>query len=143
MKYFMCIVMLAVVALVKADDWSPKTVDDIKSIREECVKQVPASDEEFEKRKENEYPDVESVRKYVLCTSKAWGLYEDGKGFNADRVAQQFKGDLTEDEIKTIVHDCDAKTKEDTDDERAYHIMKCTCSTKLGEDIKEILKRSE
>ncbi|XP_039947469.1 general odorant-binding protein 99a-like [Bactrocera neohumeralis] len=143
MKYFMCIVILAVIALVQADHWSPKTVDDIKNIREECMKEVPSTDEEFEKRKENDYPDVESVRKYMLCTSKAWGLYKEGKGFNADRVAEQFKDDMPEDEIKAIIHDCDEKTKEDTDDERCYHILKCACSTKLGDHIKDLIKRSE
>lgn len=79
----------------------------------------------------------------MLCTSKAWGLYEDGKGFKGEHVAQQFKGDLSEDEIKSIVHDCDEKTKEDSDDERAYHVLMCILSSKLGGDVKELLKRSE
>uniref|UniRef100_A0A034WWC1 General odorant-binding protein 99b n=1 Tax=Bactrocera dorsalis TaxID=27457 RepID=A0A034WWC1_BACDO len=143
MKYFMLIVILAVVALVQADDWSPKTVDDIKKIREECMKQVPSSDEEFQKRKENDYPDVESVRKYALCNSKGWGLYKESKGFYPDRVAEQFKDDMPEDEIKAIVNDCDEKTKEETDDERCYHLLKCVMSTKLGDHIKDLVKRLE
>nr|QKN21564.1 odorant-binding protein [Zeugodacus tau] len=141
MKYF--IVILALIALVQADDWSPKTVDEVKSIRENCAKDIPASDEEFHKRKENDYPDVASVRNYVLCTAKEWGIYDEGKGYNADRIAQQLKGDLSEDEIKAIVHDCDEKTKEDADDEKAFHILKCLCTSKIGEAVKQFLHKSE
>nr|XP_036212835.1 general odorant-binding protein 99a [Bactrocera oleae] len=141
MKLF--IVVLAVVALVYADEWMPKNFAEINVIRQECFKDFPLSEEYIQKMKNFEYPDDEPVRQYLLCTVKKVGIFCEREGYLADRVAKQFKMDLDEAEAIAIAEGCVDKNVEGSRaDVWAYRGHECVLASKIGDRVKAYFKKS-
>ncbi|XP_050326276.1 general odorant-binding protein 99a-like [Bactrocera neohumeralis] len=140
MKFF--IVILAVVALAYAEDeWMPKNDAEVRVIRQECVKDFPLSKEQQQKISSFEYPDEEPIRKYLLCLTKAAGIFTEHEGYHIDRVAKQCKMDLDEAEVAAIAEGCADKNVEGSSaDVWAYRIHKCVMTSKLGERVKAYIQ---
>ncbi|XP_067625752.1 general odorant-binding protein 99a-like [Eurosta solidaginis] len=141
MKFFIAI--LAVVALAHAEvEWKVKTPAEIKAIREECLKELPLSEETIQHLKNFVFPDEEPVRKYLLCSTKKLGIFSEHEGYNAERVAQQFKADLDAAEVLAIAQGCADKNEQGSSAEIwAYRGHKCMVSSKIGEQIKAHLRK--
>ncbi|XP_011210423.1 general odorant-binding protein 99a [Bactrocera dorsalis] len=140
MKFF--IVMLAVVTLAYAEDeWMPKNDAEVSVIRQECIKDFPLSEEQLQKFRIFEYPEEEALRKYLLCVTKAVGIFTEHEGYHADRVAKQFNINLDEAEVTIIAEGCADKNVEGSSaDVWAYRIHKCVMASKLGERVKAYIQ---
>ncbi|XP_039947480.1 general odorant-binding protein 99a-like [Bactrocera tryoni] len=139
MKFFL--VILAVVSRTFAEDeWIPKTMAELNVIRQECLKEFPLSEEYIQKINNFEYTDEEPARKILLCTVKKLGVFCEREGYNADRVAKQFKMDLDEAEALAIVEGCLDKNLEGSSaDVWAYRGHQCVVASKIGDRVKALL----
>nr|ALZ41695.1 odorant binding protein 13 [Liriomyza sativae] len=134
---FVVLIALAVFALTNAEEWKRKESDEIKAIRAECLKEAPVSDENIKKMMNLEFPDEESVRKYVLCTATKMGTFCEKEGFHPDRIAQQFRVDMDEDEFIKIINDCADKNEQNSSpDVWAFRGHQCIMSGKIGDRVK-------
>nr|QKN21340.1 odorant-binding protein [Bactrocera dorsalis] len=143
MKFFL--VILAVVTQTYADDeWRPKNMAELNAIRQECFKEFPLSEEQLQKIKNFEYSDEEPARKVLLCTVKKLGVFCEREGYNADRVAKQFKMDLDEAEALAIVEGCLDKNLEGSSaDVWAYRGHECVVASKIGDRVKAYFLKSK
>lgn len=103
-----------------------------------------------------EFPNEEPVRQYFLCSSVKMGIFSSQQGFHADRIAKQFKLDMEEEEvqklfkldmeeeeIKKLTEDCIVKHPkgDKPNDVAAYEAHACIMSTKIGERVKNYVKK--
>ncbi|XP_037948913.1 general odorant-binding protein 99a-like [Teleopsis dalmanni] len=141
MKAFYILAILAVVSSAFAD-WNPKTASEIKEIRVECVKEHPLTEDVIAKMKQFDYPDVESVRKYLLCTATKMDIFCEHEGYHPDRVAKQFRMDLDESEALTIVEGCVDKNEQGSPvDVWAFRGHQCIMRSKIGDKVKAYIKK--
>ncbi|XP_065354189.1 uncharacterized protein LOC135948706 [Calliphora vicina] len=143
MKVFVAI--LALVACVSAEEWTPKNSEQIKEVRIECLKEHPLSTEQMNKMKNFEFPNEESVRKYLLCTAEKMDIFCSHEGYHADRIAKQFKMDMEEEEVKKLVEDCIAKFPkgDKPNDVAAYEAHNCFMSSAIGDKLKNYIKKRQ
>lgn len=129
---------------VFADDWKPKTADEIKTIQTECMEESSLTEEQKTQIHNFNFADEEAVRKYLLCKTKKMGLFcpHEGK-FIADRVAEQFKVHTEGGKVKTIGQECITKYPKDNkeDDVYVYEIHKCFVNSEIGKNIRENVKK--
>nr|QKN21116.1 odorant-binding protein [Bactrocera correcta] len=142
MKFLL--VIFAVVSQIYAEDeWTPKNMAELNVIRQECLKEFPLSEEYIQKIKNFEYSDEEPARKVLLCTVKKLGVFCEREGYNADRVAKQFKMDLDEAEALAIVEGCLDKNLEGSSAAVwAYRGHECVMASKLGDRVKAYFLKS-
>ncbi|KAH8358742.1 hypothetical protein KR093_002077 [Drosophila rubida] len=136
------IVCLALCSLAYADgEWVPKTAEQIKTIRGECLTEHPLKAEQISKLKQVEFPDEPEVRQYLLCTAVKLDIFCTHEGYHADRLAKQFKMDLSEEEALQIAQGCvDNNDQKSSADEWAFRGHKCLMSSKIGERVKSYIK---
>ncbi|ALC46197.1 Obp99c [Drosophila busckii] len=139
------IVCLALCAFVNADgEWVSKNADQIKEIRRECLKEHPLKEEQILKLKALEFPDETEVRQYLLCTALKLDIFCEHEGYHADRLAKQFKMDLTEEEALQIAQGCvDANEQKDPADVWAFRGHKCMMASKVGDRVKAYIKAKQ
>ena len=138
-------VALAILALATADEsWRPKTGEEIKTIRSDCIKEHPLSDDLIVKMKQFEFPDEEPVRQYLLCTAQRMDIFCSKAGYHPDRLAKQFKMDLEEAEVMAIAESCVDKNEEGSPtDVWAFRGHKCMMASKIGEKVKAYIKKKQ
>ncbi|TDG48733.1 hypothetical protein AWZ03_004845 [Drosophila navojoa] len=139
------IVCLALCTLGYANgDWAPKTANEIKEIRGECLKAHPLSVEQINKLKQTEFPDEPEVRQYLLCTATKLDIFCTHEGYHADRLAKQFKMDLTEEEALQIAQGCiDSNPEKSPADVWAFRGHKCMMASKIGERVRAYIKAKQ
>ncbi|XP_013097451.1 uncharacterized protein LOC106080579 [Stomoxys calcitrans] len=140
MKYF--VALLVIVACVSAEEWKPKTADEIKTLRAACLQEHPLSEEQMNRMKVFDFPDEEAVRKYLMCTSEKMDVYCPHEGYHADRIAKQFKMDMVEDDVKKLAEDCiSSNPKGDkANDVHVYEVHKCLMASEVGQKVKSYIK---
>ncbi|KAL7726835.1 hypothetical protein ACLKA6_001903 [Drosophila palustris] len=140
LKYL--IVCLALCSLVCADgEWVPKTAEQIKAIRADCLKDHPLKPEQILKLKQVEFPDEPEVRQYLLCSAIKLDIFCTHEGYHADRLAKQFKMDLTEEEALQIAQGCvDSNAEQSPADVWAFRGHKCMMSSKIGDRVRSYIK---
>lgn len=143
MKLFLA--LLAIVACVSADDWTPKTADEIKTIRAACLEEVPLTEEQMNHMKSFDFPNEEAVRKYLMCTSVKMDIFCTHQGWHPDRIAKQFKMDMEESDVKKLADDCVAKyPKTDKEnDVHVYEVHKCLMDSEVGQKVKTYIKKRQ
>ncbi|EDV92706.1 general odorant-binding protein 99a [Drosophila grimshawi] len=139
------IVCLALCSLVAADGpWVSKTADEIKQIRVECLTEHPLSAEQISKLKNLEFPDESEVRQYLLCTALKLDIFCTHEGYHADRLAKQFKMDLSEEEALVIAQGCiDNNEQKSPADEWAFRGHKCMMASKIGERVRAYIRAKQ
>ncbi|KAH8416707.1 hypothetical protein KR222_009825, partial [Zaprionus bogoriensis] len=128
------------------DEWVPKTAAQIKEIRGECLKEHPLSQDQISKLKSVQFPDEPEVRAYVLCTAVKLDVFCTHQGYHADRLAKQFKMDLSEEEALQIAQGCiDNNEQKSPSDVWAFRGHKCLMTSKIGDRVRAYLvaKRAE
>uniref|UniRef100_A0A1A9WB51 Uncharacterized protein n=1 Tax=Glossina brevipalpis TaxID=37001 RepID=A0A1A9WB51_9MUSC len=146
MKEFLFIFFLTIVACITAedDDWQPKTISDIKSIRNECLKEHPLSDEQITQMKNFDFPDEEAVRQYLLCTALKMDVFCKHQGYHPDRIAKQFKMDMNEEEVFEIAQKCqDTNPDNSPVDVWAFRGHKCMMTSAIGDKVKAFIKKRQ
>nr|ALZ41686.1 odorant binding protein 14 [Liriomyza sativae] len=139
MKYTI-IFVLALFALASAEEWKRKEFEEVKAIRAECLKEAPLSEDTLKKVMHLEYPNEESVRKYILCTATKVGLFCAKEGLHPDRVAQQFQIGSDEEEIIKLINACADKNEQNSPvEEWVYRGHECLMTGKLGERVKSYI----
>ncbi|SPP82668.1 general odorant-binding protein 99a-like [Drosophila guanche] len=140
LKYL--ILTLALCAVAYADDeWKPKTGEDIKQIRIECLKEHPLNGDQISQLKQLIFPDEPDVRQYLLCSAQKLDIFCTHEGYHADRLAKQFKMDLTEEEALEIAQGCIDKNEEGSPaDVWAFRGHKCLMASKIGDKVKAFVK---
>nr|ALZ41701.1 odorant binding protein 16 [Liriomyza sativae] len=89
-----------------------------------------------------EFPDEDSVRQYVLCTAKKIGIFDANTGFYPERIAQQFRLDLEEDEVMKLATDCADKNEQNSPvDVWAYRGHQCLMSGKIGDRVRNYIRQ--
>lgn len=90
-----------------------------------------------------EFPNEEPVRQYLLCTAVKMGIFCSHQGYHADRIAKQFKLDMEEEEVQKLAEDCIAKHPkgDKPNDVAAYEAHACFMSSKIGERVKNYIKK--
>ncbi|XP_017041854.1 general odorant-binding protein 99a [Drosophila ficusphila] len=142
LKYL--IVALALCAVAHADDWTPKTGEEIKGIRVECLKENPLSNDQIAQLKQLVFPDEPEVRQYLTCTATKLGIFCSEMGYHADRLAKQFKMDLSEEEALQIAQSCiDDNSQKDPTDVWAFRGHKCMMASKIGDKVKAFVRAKE
>ncbi|KAH8283846.1 hypothetical protein KR054_003458 [Drosophila jambulina] len=143
LKYL--IVALALCAVAHADgEWTPKTGEDIKKIRIECLKEHPLSSDQINQLKQLIFPDEEDVRKYLTCTATKLDIFCEHEGYHADRLAKQFKMDLTEEEALRIAQGCiDNNAQKSSVDEWAFRGHQCLMASKIGDKVKAFVRAKQ
>uniref|UniRef100_A0A1A9VYB0 Uncharacterized protein n=1 Tax=Glossina austeni TaxID=7395 RepID=A0A1A9VYB0_GLOAU len=146
MKEIILIFLLTIVTCIRAEDedWQPKTVADIKSIRNECLKEHPLSNEQITKMKNFEFPDEEEVRQYLLCTALKMEVFCAHQGYHPNRIAKQFKMDMNEEEVLEIAEKChDSNPDNSSVDVWAFRGHKCMMSSAIGDKVKAYIKKRQ
>ena len=145
MKVFFAILLVSCATLAYGDEeWTPKTAAEIKVIRAECLKENQLSDELINKMKHFEFPDVEPVRKYLLCTAEKMDIFCTHEGYHPDRIAKQFRMDMEESEVLEIAKGCADKNEEGSpSDVWAFRGHKCLMSSKVGDKVKAFIKKRQ
>ncbi|XP_030371524.1 general odorant-binding protein 99a [Scaptodrosophila lebanonensis] len=143
MKYFLAAVALC--AMTQADaEWVPKTAEQIKEIRAACLKEHALDDAQISKMKQLEFPDEPNVRQYLLCTATKLGIFCPSQGYHADRLAKQFKMDLSEEEALQIAQGCiDSNAEHSPADVWAFRGHKCMMASKIGDKVRAYIKAKE
>ncbi|EDW81161.1 Odorant-binding protein 99c [Drosophila willistoni] len=143
LKYL--IVSLAICAVAFADgEWKPKTADEIKQIRIECLKEHPLSADQISALKQLTFPDESDVRQYLLCSATKLDIFCTHQGYHADRLAKQFKMDLTEEEALQIAQGCiDANEQQSPADVWAFRGHKCMMASKIGDRVRAYVKAKQ
>ncbi|KAH8384139.1 hypothetical protein KR009_012245 [Drosophila setifemur] len=143
LKYL--IVALALCAVAYADeDWKPKTGEEIKNIRVECLKQHPLSSDHIAQLKQLIFPDELEVRQYLECTATKLDIFCSVEGYHADRLAKQFRMDLTEEEALKIAEGCiDSNPQKSPSDEWAFRGHRCLMASKIGDKVKAFVRAKE
>jgi len=122
-------------------DWVPKTAEEIRAIRVECLKEHPLGIEQINKLKQVEFPDEPEVREYLLCSALKLDIFCTHEGYHADRLAKQFKMDLTEEEALQIAQGCvDSNDQKSPADVWAFRGHQCMMSSKIGERVRSYIK---
>lgn len=122
-------------------EWVPKTAAQIKEIRGECLAESPLTQEQIDQLKKVEFPDEPQVRQYLLCTALKLDVFCTHEGYHADRLAKQFKMDLSEEEALQIAQGCiDNNEQKSTADVWAFRGHKCIMSSKIGDRVKAYLQ---
>lgn len=136
LKYSLCFFIKAY-----ADgEWVPKTAAQIKEIRGQCLAEHPLSQDQIDKLKKVEFPDEAEVRQYILCTAVKLDVFCTHEGYHADRLAKQFKMDLTEEEALQIAQGCiDNNEQKSPADVWAFRGHKCIMSSKIGDRVRAYL----
>ncbi|KNC30631.1 hypothetical protein FF38_11682 [Lucilia cuprina] len=125
MKTFVAV--LALVACVTATEWTVKSDEQIKQIREECLQENHISPEQLNNINNLEFPNEEPVRQYILCFAVKSGLFCPHQGYHTDRIAQQFKMNMGEEQVKSAADACLAKIPRDNkpNDVYTFEMHKC------------------
>uniref|UniRef100_A0A1I8NP88 Odorant binding protein n=1 Tax=Stomoxys calcitrans TaxID=35570 RepID=A0A1I8NP88_STOCA len=100
------IILLAVVVCISADDWKPKVINELKSIRDECLNEVPVTEDQRKRMNALDFPNEEAVRNFILCAVQKLGIYSTEHGYYADRLTKQFNSELHGDDGKEPVDNC-------------------------------------
>ncbi|KAH8271205.1 hypothetical protein KR018_001414 [Drosophila ironensis] len=138
------IVALALFAVAHAEEWQPKTGDQIKQIRIECLKETPLTSDQISNLKQLIFPDELEVRKYLECTATKLDIFCSVEGYHADRLAKQFKMDLTEEEALQIAQSCiDSNPQKSPSDEWAFRGHRCMMASKIGDKVRAFLKAKQ
>lgn len=125
-------------------EWVPKTGDQIKEIRAECLKAHPLNADQINKLKQLEFPDESEVRQYLLCTATKLDIFCTHQGYHADRLAKQFKMNLTEEDALQIAQSCtDSNAEKSPADVWAFRGHKCLMASKIGERVKDFVKAKQ
>lgn len=128
---------------VFADDWTPKSPEEIKAISTTCMTESSVTEEQKKEMYNFNFPDDEAVHKYILCHSEKMGIFcpHEGK-FNTDRVAKQFKIHTDESEAKKIADECVSEhPKGDKENEiHAFEMHNCIMESEIGKHIKDWVK---
>lgn len=116
----------------------------MKAIRDECAKQHHLSQEQLAKMSTFEFPNEDPVRKYFLCTAEKIGIFCSCQGFYADRVVQQFKMDMKEENFRKLTDDCIAKyPKSDakSNDVLVFQVHGCLMEGTIGKKLEKDIKK--
>ncbi|XP_046805734.1 uncharacterized protein LOC111690579 [Lucilia cuprina] len=72
-------------------------------------------------------PNEEPVRQYILCFAIKSGLFCPHQGYHTDRIAQQFKMNMGEEQVKSAADACLAKIPRDNkpNDVYTFEMHKC------------------
>ncbi|XP_075149057.1 odorant-binding protein 22-like [Haematobia irritans] len=143
MKFFLA--LLAIAACVYADDWAPKTADEIKTIRAACLTEHPLTEEQMNHMKNFDFPNEEAVRKYLMCTSEKMDVFCPHEGYHADRIAKQFKMDMSEEDVKKLAEDCISNNPkgDKANDVHVYDVHKCLMDSEVGNKVKAYIKKRQ
>ncbi|XP_022230376.1 general odorant-binding protein 99a [Drosophila obscura] len=143
LKYLL--LTLALCAVAHADDeWVPKNSEEIKKIRIECLKEHPLSSEQIVSLKQLIFLDQADVREYLYCFAQKLGIFCSHEGYHADRLAKQFRMDLSEEEALEIAQGCIDKNEEGSPaDVWAFRGHKCLMASKIGDKVKAFLKAKQ
>jgi len=127
-----------------ADEWTPKTGEEIRGIRVECLKETPLSNEQIAQLKNLVFPNEPDVRQYLTCTAIKLGIFCDQQGYHADRLAKQFKMDLTEEEALKIAESCiDDNSQKSPTDEWAFRGHQCMMASKIGDKVRAFVRAKQ
>eukprot|EP00099_Drosophila_melanogaster_P023840 NP_651711.1 Odorant-binding protein 99c, isoform A [Drosophila melanogaster] len=139
LKYL--IVALALCAVAHADDWTPKTGEEIRKIRVDCLKENPLSNDQISQLKNLIFPNEPDVRQYLTCSAIKLGIFCDQQGYHADRLAKQFKMDLSEEEALQIAQSCvDDNAQKNPTDVWAFRGHQCMMASKIGDKVRAFVK---
>ncbi|XP_017131418.1 general odorant-binding protein 99a [Drosophila elegans] len=142
LKYL--IVALALCAVAHADEWKPKTGEEIRNIRVECLKETPLSGDQIAQLKNLVFPDEPDVRQYLACTATKLEIFCSEQGYHADRLAKQFKMDLSEEEALQIAQGCiDDNAQKSPTDVWAFRGHQCMMASKIGDKVKAFVKAKQ
>ncbi|XP_037725199.1 general odorant-binding protein 99a [Drosophila subpulchrella] len=142
LKYL--IIALALCAVAHADEWTPKTGEEIRGIRVECLKETPLSNDQIAQLKNLVFPNEPDVRQYLTCTATKLGIFCDQQGYHADRLAKQFKMDLTEEEALKIAESCiDDNSQKSPTDVWAFRGHQCMMASKIGDKVRAFVRAKQ
>ncbi|EDV30557.1 Odorant-binding protein 99c [Drosophila ananassae] len=137
------IVVLALCSVAFAE-WQPKTGDEIKKIRVECLKENPLSNDQVAQLKQLVFPNEPEVRKYLECTATKLEIFCTVEGYHADRLAKQFKMDLTEEEALKIAQGCvDSNPQQSPSDVWAFRGHQCMMASKIGDKVRAFVRSKQ
>ena len=97
----------------------------------------PLSQDVVIKLQNFEFIDNAEVRAYLHCNAVNIGTFSDQNGFDADRVAKQFKFNLDESEALSIAENCVDKNEQGSPaDVWSFRVNSCLMASKLGDQLK-------
>lgn len=110
----------------------------------ECLKEHPLSSDQISQLKQLIFPNEEDVRKYLTCTATKLDIFCEHEGYHADRLAKQFKMDLTEAEALEIAQGCiDNNSQKSSVDEWAFRGHQCLMASKIGDKVKAFVRAKQ
>jgi len=90
------------------------------------------------------FPNEPDVRQYLTCTAIKLGIFCDQQGYHADRLAKQFKMDLTEEEALKIAESCiDDNSQKSPTDEWAFRGHQCMMASKIGDKVRAFVRAKQ
>ncbi|KAL5285375.1 Obp99c.2 family protein [Megaselia abdita] len=133
MKLFL--IACALLAAVSAQEWKPRTPEELQAIRKTCIEKTKLAPEQVENLKKFVY--TEPMKDYMLCFAKEIGIWETGKGFDTKRAVKQYKFDLPEEQVQAIFTKClQDHQKEGDASKYIIPVQNCMMSSAIGDKIK-------
>ncbi|KAG4078793.1 hypothetical protein HA402_015383 [Bradysia odoriphaga] len=103
MKYFVLLLMVALVNLVHSEDgYVLKIRTDASETFRKCLSTLAVTRDVFKETEWSVDNDNPVVQATIKCVVKDFGLFDETKGFNRDRMVKQFGGEA----LRTRVEKC-------------------------------------
>ncbi|XP_039948024.1 uncharacterized protein LOC120766521 [Bactrocera tryoni] len=93
---------------------------------------------------DKEYQSAErKAAAYIRCIASNMGLWTDGSGYQAKRVAKFFIKEHNENEVMTVVDYCNQKHQQTDLDLWAYEAYRCATAGRMGIWLREYVVRAK
>ncbi|XP_053946860.1 uncharacterized protein LOC128855731 isoform X2 [Anastrepha ludens] len=119
-------------AIAAAAAASEEPVRRLRKAHKICAQEIspPATDES---------DNTQIAGAYLRCMTNSMGLWTDGKGYNAKRVAKFFSKQRNENEIVVVVDHCNQQHKQADLNLWAFEAYRCATAGRMGTWLGEYL----
>ncbi|XP_055907730.1 general odorant-binding protein 99a-like [Eupeodes corollae] len=140
MKIF---IILALIVLASAE-WKPKSRQELKQARLDCIKSLNIPQDLLEKANRLEYPDTDLVKEFVLCGARTSELWNESEGWLSDRIMRLLENDkkLNKEEAREVIESClDDNSQGSSLQDWSYRNFKCLIDSRLRSSMKKLLQK--
>ncbi|XP_022913072.1 B2 protein-like [Onthophagus taurus] len=123
MKFFILIVCACLI-IASVQCLTEEQKNKVKGYFKDCLAATGANAEAIQKSRQGEFVDDPKVAEFVFCFFKKVGFMNESGDLQETVIKAKISGDLTAEEIKTVIGKCNGQTGKDNN-EKAYNIYKC------------------